>query len=98
MINEPKMSEFDGWRSSPVGAWYFEVLQGYANASADMNGRQVGSMEDSQGKEFMTYVKNAGVINGVEYAINLDPFEDRRQELESEAESDWQTITGENGL
>ena len=82
------MKEFDGWRASPVGVWFFEtVLQGYADASAGINGRAVGSVEDSQGKEIMTYVKNAGVINGVEYVIALDPFEDERPEEGNDEEA-----------
>jgi len=91
-MNTPKMSEFDGWRASPVGRWFFEVvLQGYADASAGINGRAVGSLEESQGKEILTYVKNAGVISGIEYAIACDPFEEERQELlEDETKSDWQ--------
>jgi hypothetical protein len=93
-MNTPKMSEFDGWRASAVGRWFFEVvLQGYADASAGINGRAVGSLEESQGKEILTYVKNAGVINGVEYVIELDPFIEERQELEDETESDRKTAT-----
>ena len=77
--------DFDAWREMPVGRWFFDqVLQGYADEAAKENGRAVGSLEETQGKEFMSFVKNAGHISGVEYVINLDPFDEERQELDNE--------------
>lgn len=91
----PSISEYDGWRNSPVGRWFFDTyLQGYADASAGINGRAVGGVEDTSGKEFLTYVKNAGVISGVEYAILSDPFEEEREEREHEDTSGGETPTG----
>ena len=93
------MKEFDGWRASPVSVWFFEeVLHEYVRAAAAINGRAVGSTEDSIGKELMTFVKNAGVINGVEYVIDLDPFEDEREDIKDEAESYRQATASEDGL
>ena len=102
-MNRPSISEFDGWKNSPVGQWYFRVyLKEYADLAAGENGRGVGRVEETVDAEFMTFVRNAGVIQGVESVINgiteedllLDPFVEERDEIESGKSS----ITGENGL
>ena len=93
-MNKPKMNEFDGWKNSSTGLWYFNVyLQQYADRAAGENGRGVGRVEDTVDSEFMTFVKNAGVIQGVENVINgtkeevdkdydslMDPFYEERQD------------------
>jgi len=100
----PKKAEFDQWKSTHVGVWFFqEYLQGYADESAGINGRGVGRVEETAEAEFMTFVRNAGVIQGVESVIDgiteedptLDPFyEERADEVES-AES---SASGPHGL
>ena len=88
-MNRPTMSEFDGWKNSATGIWFFEhYLQGYADIMAGENGRGVGVIEETIGKELLTFVKNAGVICGVESVISLDPFDDEREELENNDEVD----------
>ena len=82
-VNSPSITEFDGWRASPTSQWFFEVfLQGYADAMAGENGRGVGRIEETADRELLTFVRNAGVISGVEIAINIDPFEDEREEID----------------
>ena len=77
---EPTLQEFDGWKHSSTGKWFFEhYLQGYADESAGVNGRSFGQMSEVKDDDFMIHVFNSGVINGVEYAINTDPFEDARE-------------------
>ena len=81
-MNQPKITEYDGWRSSAIGIWFFEhYLQGYADEAANINGRAVGTYP-TKDEDHMTYVRNAGHINGVEYTINNDPFEEERNESE----------------
>ena len=93
-MNTPTMSEFDGWKSSSISQWYFrEFLQKYADTAAGENGRSVGAFEETKGKAFMTSVKNAGVVQGVEHVINgiteeeglLDPFAEERNQDEDES-------------
>jgi len=97
-MNKPTMSEFDGWKHSTVGRWFFdEFLQGYADISAGQNGRGVGVVEETVDKELLTFVRNAGVILGVESVIAgiseeddlLDPFAEERREND-EADLDRQ--------
>jgi hypothetical protein len=77
----PTIHDFDGWRNSPVGQWFFEyVLQGLADEAARQNGRAVGTYA-TRDEDYLTYVRNAGHISGVEYAITLDPFETERESL-----------------
>lgn len=84
-MKRPTVSEFDGWRQSVVGIWFFEhYLQGYADFSAGQNGRAVGLYSTSH-EELMTYARNAGVIQGVEYAIGTDPFEEERSTDENQS-------------
>jgi hypothetical protein len=65
-------SDFKGWRHSPMGLWFFDqYLQDYADASANVNGRMPGAGIDPD-----TLVLNAGVINGVEFTIDANPWED----------------------
>ncbi len=88
-MKRPLMREYDNWRRSSVGQWFFEhYLQEYADEGARLNGRQIGQME------YDVCVRNAGVIEGVEYAITADPFEEERDEAESRRE----TGTGPVGL
>ena len=91
-MNTPTLIEFDSWKNSPIGVWYFrEYLQGFADAMARENGRNIGGFEDSESKAFMTSVKNAGVIKGVDDVINgiteeddlLDPFAEERNDDET---------------
>ncbi len=73
------MKEFDGWRASPGSRWYFEgVLKDYAEAKAAENGRAVGARGDSMEEDYMILAKQAGHVEGVEFAIELDPFEGER--------------------
>jgi len=82
----PKMQEYDGWRNSAVGIWFFETfLQSYADEAARQNGKAPGSYQ-SQWEDFAAYVRNAGYISGVEYTITIDPFEETRHEIESHRE------------
>ena len=84
-MNKPTMSDFDGWRNSATGVWYFEhYLQSYADMQAQENGRSVGRIEEDTQQEFITAVRNAGVIQGVDNVVSLDPFEEEREELENE--------------
>jgi hypothetical protein len=78
-MNKPHMSDYDAWRNSSVGLWFFEHhLQGEADLSASENGRAVGLF--SPAIDYMTFVRKAGVIEGIEHAINSDPFEVEREE------------------
>lgn len=78
---QPTINDYDGWRNSLVGQWFFEhVLQTYADESAKENGKMPGSLYQAH-EDFAVYVRNAGHITGVEYVIHLDPFEDKRQSL-----------------
>ena len=84
-MNRPTIREFDRWRNTEVGIWFFDVhLKGWADAMAMENGRGVGRVEDSEDMEFMTVVRNAGVVQGVDNAITEDPFVDEREEREDE--------------
>ena len=101
-MQKPKMRQFDGWKSSAVGQWFFrEYLQDYADSSAMENGRQFGRVEETAEKEVMTAARNAGVIQGVDDVINgirdteeesynsqLDPFAEEREEQEDESGGD----------
>ena len=96
---QPALTEYDAWRVSPISQWFFEhYLQGLADAQAAENGRSVGLLEDSKGKEFMTFVRNAGVISGLEQAINEDPFLEGREERENEVNIDRTEPDSEAGL
>ena len=80
-------NEFDGWRNSPVGRWFFDTyLQGYADVSAADNGRSVGNLEATSFEDYAVHVKNAGIVEGVEYAINADPFIEEREGVSDEGE------------
>ena len=91
-MKTPTIREYDGWRATATAQWFFEVyLQGYADVMAGENGRAAGAFEDTEGKAFMTFAKNAGVIQGVEDAISLDPFAEEREELKDEDTSSGET-------
>lgn len=81
-MNAPKLNEYDGWRNSAIGIWFFEhYLQGYADLAAIENGKAAGTWTDI-GRDHMNYVRNAGHVSGVEFVINNDPFEGEREELD----------------
>jgi len=63
-----------------VGREVFQALQDYADLSAIDNGRSVGNLEATSFEDYAQHVRNAGVIAGVEHAINFDPFEEERDE------------------
>ena len=87
-MNIPSISEFDGWKASIVGQWYFEhYLQGYANATAEENGRAVGKRGASFEDDYMILARQAGIVEGVEFAITADPFEEERKEKNDEDSS-----------
>ena len=78
---KPTMRDYDDWCLHPVTTWYMnEVLQGYANAKAAENGRSVGQRGDRMEDDYMILAKQAGHIEGVEFAVELDPFENKRPE------------------
>ena len=88
-MNPPKMKEFDGWRNSVTGIWFFEyVLPDYARLTAEENGRSVGNRGDTMQEDYMILAKQAGIVEGVEYAATLDPFENEREEIVDESTSD----------
>lgn len=93
----PSINDFDGWRNSLVGQWFFEyVLQGLADEAARLNGRAIGTYATKE-EDYLTYVRNAGHISGIEYAITLDPFEVERESLKEandEAKSNREIHTG----
>lgn len=76
-----KISDFDGWRNSPVGIWFFDLLREYADEAAKINGRAPGSYLTAH-EDFVAFIRNAGHIDGIEYVINFDPFEEERNESE----------------
>ena len=79
-MNQPKQSEYDGWRNSAVGIWFFEhYLQGYADTAAIENGKSAGRYP-AKDEDHMICVRKAGHISGVEFTINADPFEEEREE------------------
>ena len=92
-MNRPTMAEFDGWKNTAVGAWYFHhYLQGFADIYAMENGRAVGNRGASMHEDYMILAKQAGIVEGVESVINgiseedelLDPFaEERNQDDET---------------
>lgn len=84
-FNKPTISEFDGWRNSPVGRWFFDhYLQGYADEGAKINGKAAGTYTSTE--DHITLVRNAGFITGVEHAIHVDPLEGERNEAKSNGE------------
>ena len=84
-MHQPTLQEFDSWKNSSIGKWYFEFyLQGFADKSAQENGRSFGLISEVKDEDFMIHVRNSGFITGVEYAINTDPFEDSREEAKDE--------------
>lgn len=85
-MNRPTMSEFDGWKNSPMCIWYFEYVQDQADKMAGENGRTVGQFDD-KGVDHMKAVRMSGFVAGMEDVINHDPFLEERQELKDEAES-----------
>ena len=83
-----KINEFDGWRNSPVGRWYFDTyLKGYADAAAAENGRSLGNLAETSFEDYAIHVKNAGIVEGIEYAIHTDPFIEEREGAIDESES-----------
>ena len=82
-MNRPTMAEFDGWKNTAVGAWYFEYVQDQADKIAMANGRQVGQFEN-EGVDHMIAVRQAGFVKGMEDVITHDPFEDEREEKEND--------------
>ena len=79
---KPTLREFDEWRTTSVGKWFFdEVLVKDAQERAMLNGRAVGVRGPTLYEDYMILAKEAGVIEGILYAINEDPFEDERKEL-----------------
>lgn len=81
-MNQPKLTEFDSWRNTAIGIWFFEhYLQNYVDAAAMENGKAAGTYT-SKDIDHMIFVRNAGLIHGIEYAINIDPFEEERQAKE----------------
>jgi len=90
-MNRPTMAQYDGWRASPAGQWFFGVyLQEVANQTAEDNGRSVGNRGSTLHDDYMILAKQAGSVDGIEFAINHDPFEDERKETESEDKGDRQ--------
>ena len=84
---KPTLSQFDAWKAA--GQWYFEVyLQGYADATAEENGRSVGNRGATLQDDYMILAKMAGVVEGVEFAITSDPFADEREEMQDEDTGD----------
>lgn len=81
-MHQPREREFKAWRNSEVGIWFFEhVLQSYADVLARANGTAIGQ------QEIETCIRYAGTVEGVEYAISLDPYEgDQEDEVESSGE------------
>ena len=86
-MNQPGMNDFDMWKLSPVGQWYFDVhLKKLAEESAYQNGVSAGIRESSLEADHMHHVWQAGWIHGVLDAIANDPFIEER-EAKDESES-----------
>ena len=82
-MNRPTMSEFDGWKNSATGIWFFEYVQDQANDMAGENGRKIGLFDD-KGVDHMSGVRMSGFVAGMEEVITHDPFLEEREELESD--------------
>lgn len=86
-MKPPKLTEYDGWRNSAISIWFFEhYLQTWVNKQAIENGKALGSFPKDE--DYLTYVKNAGIIKGIEDVINEDPFEEERESIEEESDED----------
>lgn len=98
-MNEPNMKDFDRWKSDPVALWFFGqfdlngdlitkgFLQNQADLRAQDNGRAAG-LAETESYDHMKTVREAGFIFGMESAIDIDPFENEREEVVDEDKGD----------
>ena len=108
-MKQPTISEFDGWKDSPVGQWYFRTyLAEYARKVAEEAGRSIGMMGETFDTDYMYHAKEAGRVDGIEAVVSgiteenplLDPFEAEREELadDSTGEGDRSPTSDTDGL
>ena len=80
---QPTMREFDEWKHTEVGKWFFNhFLQGYADQEAMRNGRMDEDEARYSDSNRRTY--NAGVVAGVDFAIEIDPYMEDREQVDGE--------------
>ena len=85
-----KIQDYDAWLGNPVTRWVFAQLQDYAEKLAQENGRAVGERGSNMQDDYMILAKQAGVVQGVEFAITADLLADEREEFIDETESNGQ--------
>ena len=74
-MNEPKISEFDGWRESSVGRWFFEVvLQGYADAFPIMTLTEEGEGYRVLGELYSVMPSVMDRVNSIEGGAGYIPY------------------------
>jgi hypothetical protein len=84
-MTRPTLNEFTDWKHHPVGRWFFDHLQETADDLAADNGRAVGRLQDKD-SDHMKCVFTAGHVAGIEYVVDIDPFEEERETREDSEE------------
>jgi len=85
-MNAPNMKDFDDWKSSPTGQWFFGrfdvdgsvIEKGWLQEQADLRAQDIGrsmGRQDMPDKDHMEAVRQAGFVYGIEYALEIDPWE-----------------------
>ena len=78
------ISEYDAWRNSRVGIWFFEEwLPEQSRNLAEHNGRSVGA-EPTLEQDYMSLAKRSGLVEGIDAVADADPFIDEREEKDAD--------------
>ena len=73
-MQEPTRDDFEAWRNSPIGEWFFNEISEEAEKSAADQGAGSCLNYDSSESTALRYANVCGYINGIAYVVGLDPF------------------------
>jgi len=79
-----EQDDFDQWRQSPVGRWFFEEQLTKEIARRDTEIGSGAALSDDPYKTLRAYAELVGIGAGISFACRFDPFKEKRNEAKSD--------------